>query len=212
MGVWDNITGAADHAAGSTDEWVGRQTGGSGDSGGSDDSDDSGGSGGPLWQGPDPLNIGSQFGGEGDTGRRGDHATGEYGGDLNGPETFGDGSNEWIPGLIETVNNPVNRATHPYDTVAGGADALTLNFDEGVGGLSSLFDDEKGNTAGPGQSPAFGWLAGVERQEGQPANPGTTGSPLIDQGFRLALIVAGAWLLVSFGPALANIGSAVVGD
>jgi hypothetical protein len=64
---------------------------------------------------------------------------------------FGDGSNRWIPGLVETVQNPIDRATNPYDTVAGAADAAALNFDEGVGGLSSFFDDQPGNTAGPGQ-------------------------------------------------------------
>jgi hypothetical protein len=63
---------------------------------------------------------------------------------------FGDGSNRWIPGIIETARNPVDRATNPYDTLAGAADAAALNFDEGVGGLVSLVDGEPGNTAGPG--------------------------------------------------------------
>jgi len=63
---------------------------------------------------------------------------------------FGDGSNRWIPGLIETVRNPIDRASNPVDTIAGAADAAALNFDEGVGGLVSLFDGEPGNTAGPG--------------------------------------------------------------
>jgi len=62
---------------------------------------------------------------------------------------FGDGSNEWIPGIQETVNNPQEAVTNPYDTVAGAADAAALNFDEGVGGLLSLVDNEPGNTAGP---------------------------------------------------------------
>lgn len=69
--------------------------------------------------------------------------------------SFGDGSNRWIPGLIETAKNPIDRISTPYETVAGGADALALNFDEGVGGLYSLIDDEPGNTAGPGQQNVF---------------------------------------------------------
>jgi hypothetical protein len=67
-----------------------------------------------------------------------------------GNRQFGDGSNRWIPGLIETARNPVDRATNPYDTLAGAADAAALNFDEGVGGLVSTVDGEPGNTAGPG--------------------------------------------------------------
>jgi hypothetical protein len=69
--------------------------------------------------------------------------------------TFGDGSNKWIDGTIETLQNPVDRLSNPYDTAAGAADAAALNFDEGVGGLSSFFDSEPGNTAGPGQEAAF---------------------------------------------------------
>lgn len=65
-------------------------------------------------------------------------------------DSFGDGSNRWIDGFVETVNNPVDRATNPVDTVTGAADAAALNFDEGVGGLVSLVDDEPGNTAGRG--------------------------------------------------------------
>ena len=61
------------------------------------------------------------------------------------------GSNRWVSGTIETLQNPVDRLTNPYDTVAGAADAAALRFDEGVGGLYSLVDDEPGNTAGPGQ-------------------------------------------------------------
>ena len=67
-----------------------------------------------------------------------------------GEPGFGDGSNRWIPGLVQTLNNPVDRVTNPVDTLKGAADAAALNFDEGVGGLSSLVDDEPGNTAGPG--------------------------------------------------------------
>jgi hypothetical protein len=63
---------------------------------------------------------------------------------------FGDGSNRWIPGLIETAQNPVDRVTSPGDTIAGAADAAALNFDEGIGGLVSLVDGEPGNAAGPG--------------------------------------------------------------
>jgi hypothetical protein len=69
--------------------------------------------------------------------------------------SFGDGSNRWIPGIQETVQNPVERIQNPYDTVAGAADAAALNFDEGVGGLVSLIDDEPENTAGPGQQNVF---------------------------------------------------------
>jgi hypothetical protein len=68
---------------------------------------------------------------------------------------FGDGSNQWLPGIGETLANPVDRVSNPYDTVAGAADAAALKFDEGVGGLYSLVDDEPGNTAGPGQEPMF---------------------------------------------------------
>lgn len=86
-------------------------------------------------------------------------------------DNFGDGSNRWIPGFIETVRNPIDRLTSPYETIAGAADAAALNFDEGVGGLTSLFGDGT-NTAGPGESP---WLA--PPAEGQPENP-TRGTPL----------------------------------
>lgn len=146
---------------------------------------------GPAWTGPDPLNIGSQFGGDGDTGDSSDS------GDLNGTENFGDGSNEWVPGIIETVNNPVDRLSRPYDTVAGVFDAAALNFDEGVGGLTSLIDAEPGNTAGPGQSPAFAFLPGVERQDGQPTNPGTTGSTVLDRIWQLILVGGILWLVVN---------------
>lgn len=60
------------------------------------------------------------------------------------------GSNDWISGFTETVANPVDRAMNPGDTVAGAFDAAALNFDEGVGGLSSLIDTKPGNTAGSG--------------------------------------------------------------
>lgn len=91
------------------------------------------------------------------------------GGGIWGPQ-FGDGSNKWIPGVVETVQNPIDRITNPGDTLAGAADAAALNFDEGVGGLASLFDTEPGNTAGPGQSGA-GW--NYDPQPGQPENPNT---------------------------------------
>lgn len=68
---------------------------------------------------------------------------------------FGDGSNRWIDGFVETVRNPVDRATNPVETVTGAADAAALNFDEGVGGLVSLVDDDPGNTAGVGQQGLF---------------------------------------------------------
>jgi len=85
------------------------------------------------------------------------------------------GSNKWVDGTEEFLSDPGQLVTDPYDTVAGAADAAALNFDEGVGGLSTLFDSEPGNTAGPGESP---WVEAPE--EGQPSNPGTTGNPLLD--------------------------------
>lgn len=85
------------------------------------------------------------------------------------------GSNKWIPGTKEFLSDPGQAVRDPYGTAAGAADAAALNFDEGIGGLSSMFNDEPGNTAGPGQSP---WLAAP--QEGQPSNPGTTGNPVLD--------------------------------
>lgn len=57
---------------------------------------------------------------------------------------FGDGSNRWVAGTIETLRG------EGKNDVAGVFDALALNFDEGVGGLVSLLDSEPGNTAGPG--------------------------------------------------------------
>ncbi len=74
--------------------------------------------------------------------------------DIFGRE-FGDGSNRWIPGARETVANPQEAIANPYDTVAGAADAAALNFDEGVGGLVSLVDNQPGNTAGPGDTGVF---------------------------------------------------------
>lgn len=65
---------------------------------------------------------------------------------------FEDGSNDWWSGTVETLENPVGRASDPYGTLAGAADAGGLNFDEGVGGLVSIFDDSEGNTAGPGDT------------------------------------------------------------
>jgi len=113
---------------------------------------------------------------------------------------FGDGSNEWIPGIQETVNNPVDAVTNPYDTVAGAADAAALNFDEGVGGLLSLVDNEPGNTAGPGgtgimeqettpevQSAVDDATAGVE---GTLTDPLTSTPALLLGGFVLLIVVA----------------------
>jgi len=74
--------------------------------------------------------------------------------DIFGRE-FGDGSNRWIPGARETVANPQEAIANPYDTVAGAADAAALNFDEGVGGLLSLVDNQPGNTAGPQDTGVF---------------------------------------------------------
>lgn len=68
---------------------------------------------------------------------------------------FGDGSNDWWGGLTDFASDPSQAVEDPYGTVAGAADAATLNFDEGVGGLTSLIDDDAGNTAGPGQEAAF---------------------------------------------------------
>jgi hypothetical protein len=102
-------------------------------------------------------------------------------------ETFGDGSNRWIPGIVETAQNPVDRLTHPYETVAGAADAAALNFDEGVGGLVSLVDSEPGNTAGPGESPFL-----EDPRGDQPENP-TAGTPLAG---RVWAIVAAIVILV----------------
>lgn len=39
-----------------------------------------------------------------------------------------------------------------YDAVARAGDRGAGRFDEGVGGLVSLFDSEEGNTAGPGET------------------------------------------------------------
>lgn len=99
--------------------------------------------------------------------------------------TFGDGSNKWIDGTIETVANPVDRVTSPYDTVAGAADAAALNFDEGVGGLTSLFDNEPGNTAGPQDeewTPAGGLFLGEDGP--------LSGTGLGGQGINLVILLA----------------------
>jgi hypothetical protein len=70
-------------------------------------------------------------------------------------ENFGDGSNRWLDGAREFASDPGQLVRNPYDTVAGAADAGALNFDEGVGGLASLVDNEPGNTAGSGDSSIF---------------------------------------------------------
>lgn len=129
--------------------------------------------------------------------------------DQNGTGTFGDGSNNWIGGAADFADDPGQLLRDPYDTVAGAADAAALNFDEGVGGLSSLVDDEAGNTAGPGDSPFL-----EAPQDGQPDNPGTTGSPLLDGIFGVAVVVmvtAGLWLIRPLLEILASIVEAVVG-
>jgi len=89
------------------------------------------------------------------------------------PET--PGSNKWIDGTKEFLGDPGQAIRDPYDTAAGAADAAALNFDEGVGGIASMFDGEPGNTAGPGESPFL-----ATPNEGQPDNPGTTGNPILD--------------------------------
>jgi hypothetical protein len=111
------------------------------------------------------------------------------------PDNFGDGSNRWIPGIVETAQNPVDRASDPYDTIAGAADAAALNFDEGVGGLVSLVDSDPGNTAGPGESPFL-----EDPREGQPSNP-TRDSPLS----RLVWSVAGIGLVIAVVVALGQL-------
>jgi len=83
---------------------------------------------------------------------------------------FGDGSNEWLAGAEEFASDPGQAVTDPYDTLAGTADAAALNFDEGVGGLTSFVDDEPGNTAGPGQTAAFDWNG--DGSAGLPSAPG----------------------------------------
>lgn len=103
---------------------------------------------------------------------------------MSDPSTFGDGSNRWVDGTQEFLSDPGQLARDPYDTVAGAADAATLNFDEGVGGLSSLFDGQPGNTAGPGQSPWF-----EAPRDSQPENPSQFG------GSSVAFILGGGALL-----------------
>jgi len=154
---------------------------------------------GVWYSGPDPFNLGPDSDGDSADSGGSDSGggSGEYDGDSNGVATWGDGSNNWIGGFEDFASDPGQVVREPYDTVAGAADAAALNFDEGVGGLWSLVDDEPGNTAGPGQSPAFSWLPGVERQDGQPANPGTTGSPLVDRGFQLVVGLLLLWVVLS---------------
>jgi len=96
-------------------------------------------------------------------------AGGGGGSDNEGTDDWGltPGSNNWIDGTREFLNDPGQAVRDPYDFVAGVGDAAALNFDEGIGGLVSVVDGNEGNTAGPGQSPF------LERpREDQPANPG----------------------------------------
>lgn len=102
--------------------------------------------------------------------------------DTNGPETFGDGSNRWIPGTIETLRG------EGKNDLAGVADAAALNFDEGIGGLSSLVDDQAGNTAGPGSTPFI-----EAPRDGQDSNPGTTGVAWLDSLYKVALLIAAGY-------------------
>jgi hypothetical protein len=130
---------------------------------------------------------------------------------------FGDGSNRWIDGFRETVNNPVDRLRNPYDTVAGAADAAALNFDEGVGGLVSLADDEAGNTAGPGQDdidvPATG--VGASDDEGRSVDDNPLNNTLEGDGplgigpEQIVLLVGAVVALVLLRPLL-QIGAGVV--
>jgi len=122
-----------------------------------------------------------------------------YDRDTNGAETFGDGSNDWIAGTDETL-----RGEGKQD-ISGVFDAAALNFDEGIGGWSTVFDSEPGNTAGPGQSSSFF----ESPQEGQPDNPGTTGSPMLDRLFQIALVGGALWLFVNVVAPLLEFGAAV---
>ncbi|WP_233194310.1 hypothetical protein [Haloferax marisrubri] len=126
--------------------------------------------------------------------------------DLNGPGTFGDGSNNWLGGIGDFVSDPGQAVRDPYDTVAGTADAAALNFDEGVGGLVSLFDDEAGNTAGPGGTP---WIE--DPQDGQASNP-TRGTGLAAKVWIVVAVVVGLVLLYLLRPLLAIIAGVVGGE
>lgn len=90
-------------------------------------------------------------------------------GDSYGEIAVTEQSNNWWKGTKEFANDPMQIVRDPGGTVAGAADAGMLSFDEGVGGLTSLFDDKRGNTAGVGSSPAFF----ADRQPGQARNPDT---------------------------------------
>jgi hypothetical protein len=137
--------------------------------------------------------------------------------DRDAERGFGDGSNRWIDGLRETINNPVDRATNPGETLAGAADAAALNFDEGVGGLSSLVDGEAGNTAGPGQDdidvPATG--VGASDDEGRSVDDNPLNNTLEGDGplgigpEQIVLLVAAVVALVLLRPVL-QIGAGVV--
>jgi hypothetical protein len=124
----------------------------------------------------------------------------EFNRDTNGVDTFGDGSNRWIPGLVETVKG------EGKNDVSGVLDAAALNFDEGVGGWASLVDSTPGNTAGAGQSP---WIEPA--REGQPDNPGTTGVPLLDAIWKVLFVVSGLYILVNVVIPLLGIASDVSG-
>jgi hypothetical protein len=122
---------------------------------------------------------------------------------------FGDGSNRWIPGLIETARNPVDRATNPFETVTGAADAAALNFDEGVGGLVSLVDDEPGNAAGPGTD-ATGDPGGSNvANQGILAGEGVDGLQLIVFG---AVLVALLYLARPVLEIAADVSAEVTGE
>ncbi|GGC52998.1 hypothetical protein [Haloferax sulfurifontis] len=125
--------------------------------------------------------------------------------DTNGTSTWGDGSNNWLGGIGDFVSDPGQAVRDPADTVAGAADAAALNFDEGVGGLISLFDDDAGNTAGPGQSP---WIE--DPVDGQPSNP-TRGTGLADAVWIGVLLVGGLVVLYLVRPLL-EIVAGVVND
>jgi len=184
-GLVDDVAGAADHLAGSIDESVGRQF----------DDEEGGGF----------VDFSQSNGDQTDqdeTGTTNNDSGADDSGGTFSEENFGDGSNEWIPGIQETIANPVDRATHPYDTVAGAADALTLNFDEGVGGLTSLVDGESGNTAGPGQEavdPADTAGAAASAAEGAITNAVRTSPVLQAVVLLVALHVAGQLFDIQLG-------------
>jgi len=130
------------------------------------------------------------------------------------------GSNNWVDGTREFLADPGQAVRDPYDFAAGVGDAAALNFDEGIGGLTSLVDGYAGNTAGPGESPF------LERpREGQPQNPGLpnsepdyTGDPdpsapdPIPTKLKLAVAFVATLVTLYLARPLLEIGAGVVGE